>query len=74
MCAINPDFFIIDDNAQAHISYLVNDFVESEDVPGMNWLARAPDLSCIEHTWGTLGRAITSNNSTPTTKAYKQRC
>ena len=47
-----------DDNARPHRAHIVNDFLRVNNVNRMDWPAMSPDLSCIEHVWDGLGRAV----------------
>ncbi|GBO00171.1 hypothetical protein AVEN_228412-1 [Araneus ventricosus] len=50
-CAVGPEFILMDDNARPHGAFLVDEFLESEDIRQMDWLARSPDVNPIEHVW-----------------------
>lgn len=47
-----------DDNARPHRARIVDDFLRTNNVNRMVWPAISPDLSCIEHVWDVLGRAV----------------
>ena len=47
-----------DNNARLHWARIVHDFLQANNVNGMDWPALSPDLSCIEHVWYVLGRAV----------------
>ena len=47
-----------DDNARPHWARIVNGFLQQNNVRRMEWPAMSPDLSCIEHVWDVLGRAV----------------
>ena len=47
-----------DDNARLHRSRIVDDFLRVNNVNRMDWPAMSPNLSCIEHVWDVLGRAV----------------
>ncbi|GBN69149.1 hypothetical protein AVEN_128502-1 [Araneus ventricosus] len=65
--AVGPELILMDDNARPHRALLVDEFLESEDIRRMYWLARSPDLNSIEHVWDALGRAIGTRNPPPRT-------
>ncbi|GFW56789.1 DDE_3 domain-containing protein [Trichonephila clavipes] len=44
----DPDFFIMDDNARPHRAYLVDEFLESDDICRMDWPVRSPGLIPVE--------------------------
>ena len=43
---------------QASSSAHVDDFLRTRNVNRIDWPAVSPDLSCIEHVWDVLGRAV----------------
>ncbi|GFT55686.1 DDE_3 domain-containing protein [Trichonephila clavipes] len=51
----------MDDNARTHRALLVDEFLENEDIPRMEWPVRSQDLNPIEHVWDNLMRAIAIN-------------
>ncbi|GFX78488.1 transposable element Tc1 transposase [Trichonephila clavipes] len=53
---IGGDFIFTDDNARPHRAADVQQLLESEDMPRMNWPRLSPDISSIEHVWDALGR------------------
>ncbi|KFM60058.1 Transposable element Tcb2 transposase, partial [Stegodyphus mimosarum] len=64
--AMGPEFILQDDNARPHKALLVDEFLESEDIRRMDWLARSPDLSPIQHVWDTLRRMFSQGQPTAT--------
>ena len=50
------------DNAPAHRSAVVVDFLQERHVPLLEWPARSPDLNPVEHVWDYLGRKVQSEN------------
>ncbi|GBL71950.1 hypothetical protein AVEN_114996-1 [Araneus ventricosus] len=46
---VDEDFIFMDDNARAHASQLVGDFLEKEGIRRIVWPARSPDPNLIEH-------------------------
>ena len=49
---------IQDDNARPHRARIVDGFLQANNVRHLEWPAMSPDLSCIEHVWDVLGRAV----------------
>ena len=47
-----------DDNARPHRTRIVDGFLQANNVMCLEWPAMSPDLSCIEHVWDVLGRAV----------------
>ena len=41
----------------------MNDFIHRNNVNRMAWPAVSPDLSCTEHAWDVLGRAVSASGS-----------
>lgn len=39
----------MDNNARKHRTHLVDEFLESEDIPRIDSLVKSPDLNLIEH-------------------------
>ncbi|GFV10835.1 DDE_3 domain-containing protein [Trichonephila clavipes] len=60
--AWGPKFILKDDIVRPHRALQVDEFLESEDIRCMDWPARSPDLSPIEHVSDALGRATTTRN------------
>ena len=59
----------VDDNATPHAAQNTLNFSAGEEVEVMQWPARSPDLSPIEHIWDQMGRFIKHMDSPPTTVA-----
>ncbi|GFV45931.1 transposable element Tcb2 transposase [Trichonephila clavipes] len=57
----------MDNKARTHRAFLVNVFLESENIRRMDWLAKSPDFNPIEYVWNALGRVIATRNSPPRT-------
>ncbi|GFW87401.1 transposable element Tcb2 transposase [Trichonephila clavipes] len=47
--AMGLQFLFMDDNAPCHRTVAAKQLLESEDIERMDWPARSPDLSPIEH-------------------------
>ena len=47
-----------DDNARPHRARIVDGFLQANNVRRLEWPTMSPDLSCIEHVWDVLGRAV----------------
>ena len=47
-----------DDNARLHRARIVDDFLRQNFVERLEWPPMSPDLSCIEHLWDVLVRAV----------------
>ncbi|GFX75789.1 hypothetical protein TNCV_2237611 [Trichonephila clavipes] len=55
------------DNARLYTNLLVKNFIESETIPLMGWIACSTDLIPIERVWDTLGRHIAARSRFPVT-------
>ena len=47
-----------DDNARPHRARIVQQFLQQNNVDHLDWPARSPDLSQIEHVWDFLGQRV----------------
>ena len=47
-----------DDNARPHRARIVQQFLQHNNVDRLDWPARSPDLSPIEHVWDFLGQRV----------------
>ena len=65
-----------DDNARPHRARIVDDILRVNNVKRMDLPAMSPNLSCIEHVWDVLGRAVHAlpqRNTTRTSAVPKRR-
>ncbi|GFY25283.1 transposable element Tcb2 transposase [Trichonephila clavipes] len=65
--AMGLQFLFMDDNAPCHRTVAAKQLLESEDIERMDWPARSPDLSPIEHVWDFLGRRLAARTLPPVT-------
>ncbi|GFV13744.1 transposable element Tcb2 transposase [Trichonephila clavipes] len=65
--AMGLQFLFMDDNAPCHRTVVAEQLLESEDIERMDWPARSPDLSPIEHVWDFLGSRLAARTLTPVT-------
>ncbi|GBM70916.1 hypothetical protein AVEN_263589-1 [Araneus ventricosus] len=65
--AVGPSFVLKDDNVCPHRGAIVDDFLESEGIAHMEWLAYSLDLNPIENIWDALGRAVCRRFPSPAT-------
>ncbi|GFU59502.1 transposable element Tcb1 transposase [Trichonephila clavipes] len=62
--AMGAEFLFMDDNARPQsATNIVDEFLQSEDIISMDWLAYSPDLNPIEHVWDIIGRRIVARQS-----------
>ena len=47
-----------DDNARPHWAKIVQQLLQQNNVDHLDWPARSPDLSPIEHVWDILGQRV----------------
>ena len=47
-----------DDNARPHRARIVQQFLQQNNVDHLDWPARSPDLSPIEHVWDILSQRV----------------
>ncbi|GFY23610.1 transposable element Tcb1 transposase [Trichonephila clavipes] len=64
-CAMGAEFLFMDDNARPHRANIVDECLQSEDIPRMDWPAYSPDFNPIEHVWNMLDRRITALQNSP---------
>ena len=56
-----------DDNARPHRARIVQQFLQQNNVDHLDWPARSPDLSPIEHVWDILGQRVRQRVPRPRT-------
>ena len=62
-----------DDNARPHRARIVDGFLQANNVRRLEWPAMSPDLSCIEHVWDVLARAVQKRMTEHSTMADLRR-
>ena len=62
-----------DDNTRLHRARIVDRFLQANNVRRLEWPAMSPDLSCIEHMWDVLGRAVQKRMTEHRTMAFPWR-
>ncbi|GFW51906.1 transposable element Tc3 transposase [Trichonephila clavipes] len=65
--AMGLQFIFMDDNAPCHRRVAAEQLLECEDIEGMDWPARSPDLNPFEHVWDFLGRRFAARTLPPVT-------
>jgi len=63
--ATGPDFILMDDNARPHRVRVVEQYLQAETIDRMDWPARSPDISPIEHAWDLLQAAVSAGPVQP---------
>lgn len=63
--AVGPKFIFMDDNAPCYQTFLVDDFLETENIQHMSWPANSPELNPIKHVWDMLGRQLAALSHPP---------
>jgi hypothetical protein len=54
-----------DDNARTHRAARVQQYIQQRNIQHIDWPARSPDLSPIEHLWDILGQGVRNRNRQP---------
>ena len=62
-----------DDNARPHRARIVDNVLQLNGVQRLEWPPMSPDVSCIEHVWDILGRAVNKHINQHTRLADLQR-
>jgi transposase len=64
---IGDNFILMQDNARPHIARCVTNFLTETEITKMNWPARSPDMSPIEHVWDMLDKRVKARIPAPQT-------
>ena len=73
LCPVGNNIIFQDDNARPHRARIVDGFLQANNVRRLEWPALSPDLSCIEHVWHVLGRAVQKRMTEHSTMADLRR-
>ena len=65
--AVGPTSVLMDDNTCPHRAATVDDYLESEGIAHMAWLAYLPDFNLTENLWDVLGYAVSLRFPPPAT-------
>ncbi|GFV79775.1 transposable element Tcb1 transposase [Trichonephila clavipes] len=63
---MGAEFRFMVDNARPRRADIIDEYLQSEDIPRMDWPAYSPDLNPIEHMWDMLDRRIAARQPPPT--------
>ncbi|GFX35904.1 transposable element Tcb1 transposase [Trichonephila clavipes] len=64
--AIGAEFLFMDDNARPHRANIVDECLQSGDIPRMDCPEYSLDLNPIEHVWDMIGERIAATQPPPT--------
>ena len=73
LCPMGINGIFQDDNARPHRARIVDGFLQANNARRLEWPAMSPDLSCIEHVWDVLGRAVQKRMTEQSTMADLRR-
>jgi hypothetical protein len=62
---VGENFLFMHDNARPHIARIVTTYLDTVEIPPLEWPARSPDMNPIEHVWDTLGRTVKKRQPLP---------
>ena len=55
---VGPTFVLMDENARPHRAVIVDNYLESEGIVRMAWLAYLPHLNHIKNLWDALSHTV----------------
>jgi hypothetical protein len=55
---VGGNFLLMHDNARPHTARIVTNYLDTVEIPRLEWPARSPDMNPIEHVWDKLGRNL----------------
>jgi hypothetical protein len=64
---VGENFLFMHDNARPHTARIVTNYLDTVEIPRLEWPARSPDMNPIEHVWDKLGRNVKKRQPLPET-------
>ena len=61
--AMDPDFILMDDNARPKRARVINEYLQTAAIKGMDWTAMFSDLNSIGHAWDIPQTAISDRSA-----------